>query len=121
MESLYNNPVRKRINKIFDSHILTDNSEALNTISGLCSSNSSNTRRMLVNEIEKRDMLVNKTISIEYNKVKEKLQVLLDSLTSLDSAVKDMSNKLHDSKTKTHHLIAQTTKLKDEKRRPRRN
>lgn len=117
MESLYNNPVRKRINKIFDSHILTDNSEALNTISGLCSSNSSNTRRMLVNEIEKRDMLVNKTISIEYNKVKEKLQVLLDSLTSLDSAVKDMSNKLHDSKTKTHHLIAQTTKLKDEKKK----
>ncbi|XP_063617541.1 conserved oligomeric Golgi complex subunit 6 [Cydia splendana] len=117
MEPIYINPVRKRINKIFDSHILTDNSEALNTISGLCTSNSSNTRRMLVNEIEKRDMLVNKTISIEYNKVSEKLQVLLDSLSTLDSSVRDMSKKLNDSKTKTHHLITQTTKLKSERKK----
>ncbi|XP_063376329.1 conserved oligomeric Golgi complex subunit 6 [Cydia fagiglandana] len=117
MEPIYINPVRKRINKIFDSHILTDNSEALNTISGLCTSNSSNTRRMLVNEIEKRDMLVNKTISIEYNKVSEKLQVLLDSLSALDSSVRDMSKKLNDSKTKTHHLITQTTKLKSERKK----
>ncbi|XP_061707264.1 conserved oligomeric Golgi complex subunit 6 [Cydia pomonella] len=117
MEPIYMNPVRKRINKIFDSHILTDNSEALNTISGLCTTNSSNTRRMLVNEIEKRDMLVNKTISIEYNKVSEKLQVLLNSLSALDSSVRDMSKKLNDSKTKTHHLISQTTKLRDERKK----
>ncbi|XP_047987591.1 conserved oligomeric Golgi complex subunit 6 [Leguminivora glycinivorella] len=117
MDPIFVNPIRKRINKIFDSHILTDNSEALNTISGLCTSNSSNTRRMLVNEIEKRDMLVNKTISIEYNKVSEKLQVLLDSLNALDSSVRDMSKKLNDSKTKTHHLISQTTKLKDERKK----
>lgn len=117
MDSIYNNPIRQRINKIFDSHIVTDNSEALNTVSGLCSSNSAYTRRILVNEIEKRDMLVNKAVLTEYSKVKDKLQVLLSSLTTLDTAVKDMSNRLHESKTKTHHLITQTTKLKDERKK----
>lgn len=117
MDSLYNNPIRQRINKIFDSHIVADNSEALNTVSGLCSSNSAYTRRLLVNEIEKRDMLVNKAVLTEYGKVKDKLQSLVDSLSSLDVAVHDMSNRLHESKTKTHHLITQTTKLKDERKR----
>ncbi|CAH2209144.1 jg22008 [Pararge aegeria aegeria] len=117
MDSAYNNPIRQRINKIFDSHIITDNSEALYTVSGLCSSNSAYTRRILVNEIEKRDLIVNKAILGEYSKVKDKLQVLIDSLNSLDVAVKDMSNRLHESKTKTHHIIAQTTKLKDERRK----
>ncbi|XP_047545261.1 conserved oligomeric Golgi complex subunit 6 [Vanessa atalanta] len=117
MDYVYNNPIRQRINKIFDSHIITDNSEALYTVSGLCSSNSSYTRRVLVNEIEKKDLLVNKTILNEYNKVKDKLQVLIDSLNSVDIAVKDMSNRLHESKTKTHHIIAQTTKLKDERKK----
>lgn len=117
MDSVYNNPIRQRINKIFDTHIITDNSEVLNTVSGLCSSNSAYTRRVLVNEIEKRDMLVNKAVLIEFNKVKGKLHILLDSLTSLDAAVKDMSNRLQESKTKTHHLITQTTKLKDERKK----
>lgn len=117
MDYVYNNPIRQRINKIFDSHIITDNSEALYTVSGLCSANSSYTRRVLVNEIEKRDLLVNKTILTEYNKVKDKLQILIDSLNSLDVTVKDMSNRLHESKTKTHHIIAQTTKLKDDRKK----
>lgn len=111
----YNNPIRQRINKIFDSHIITDNSEALYTVSGLCSSNSAYTRRVLVNEIEKRDLLVNKTILTEFSKVKDKLQGLIDSLNSLDVSVQDMSNRLQESKTKTHHIIARTTKLKDER------
>ncbi|KAL0894858.1 hypothetical protein ABMA27_013373 [Loxostege sticticalis] len=117
MDSMYNNPIRQRINKIFDTHLITDNSDALNTVSGLCTENSSYTRRVLVNEIEKRDVLVNKAILIEFNKVKGKLHILLDSLTSLDAAVKDMSKRLQESKTKTHHLISQTTKLKDERKK----
>ncbi|XP_023945345.2 conserved oligomeric Golgi complex subunit 6 [Bicyclus anynana] len=117
MDTNYNNPIRQRINKIFDNHIITDNSEALYTVSGLCSSNSAYTRRILVNEIEKRDLLVNKTILSEFSKVKDKLQLLIDSLGSLNNAVQDMSNRLHESKTKTHHIIAQTTKLKDERRK----
>lgn len=114
---MYNNPIRQRINKIFDSHIITDNSEALYTISGLCSDNSSYTRRVLVDEIEKRDLSVNKSILLEFGKVKDKLQILIDSLNSLDIAVNDMSNRLHESKTKTHHIIAQTTKLKEDKQK----
>lgn len=117
MDSSYNNPIRQRINKIFDSHILSDNTDALHSVSGFCSSNSAYTRRVIVNEIEKKDMLVNKTVLTEYNKVKDKLQVLLDSLSSLDVAVKDMSRRLSDSKNKTHHLITQTTKLKDERKK----
>lgn len=117
MDSVYTNPIRQRINKIFDSHIVTDNSEALSTVSGLCSSNSAYTRRMLMNEIERKDMLVNKTILLEYNKVNEKLHLLMNSLLTLDVAVMDMSNRLHESKTKTHHLITQTTKLKDERKK----
>ncbi|KAJ2953695.1 hypothetical protein O0L34_g1312 [Tuta absoluta] len=117
MDNIYVNPLRHRINKIFDSHIVADNSEALSTVSGLCSTNSAYTRRILVNEIEKRDMLVNKAVLLEYSKVKDKLQVLLNSLDTLDVAVKDMSNRLHESKTKTHHLITQTTKLKDERKK----
>lgn len=112
----YNNPIRQRINKIFDTHIITDSSEALHTVSGLCSSNSAYTKRVLVNEIEKRDMQVNKAVLIEFNKVKGKLHVLIDSLSTLDASVKDMSSRLQDSKTKTHHLISQTTKLKDERK-----
>ncbi|XP_072936752.1 conserved oligomeric Golgi complex subunit 6 [Epargyreus clarus] len=117
MDSSYNNPISQRINKIFDNHIITDNSEALYTISGLCSSNSAYTRRILVNEIEKKDLLVNKGILTEYNKVKDKLQILLDSLASLDISVKDMSNRLQESKTKTHHIISQTNKLKDDRKK----
>lgn len=119
MESLIklNNPIRKRINKIFDNHLITDNSDALHSVSGLCSSNYAYTRRVLVNEIEKRDMLVNKTVLAEYEKVKDKLEILLNSLSTLDTAVKDMSNRLNDSKTKTHHLISQTTKLKEERKK----
>ncbi|KAG6459299.1 conserved oligomeric Golgi complex subunit 6 [Manduca sexta] len=116
MDSL-NNPIRQRINKIFDNHIITDNSDVLHTVSGLCSSNSAYTRRVLVNEIEKRDMLVNKTVLCEYNKVKDKLQTLLDSLHCLGTAVDDMSNRLRVTKTKTHHIITQTTKLKDERKK----
>ncbi|KAM3964600.1 conserved oligomeric Golgi complex subunit 6 [Aphomia sociella] len=117
MDSLYSNPLRQRINKIFDSHLLTDNSEALNNISGLCTSNSSLTRRVLLNEIEKKDMLVNKAVLIEYNKVNEKLHLLLNSVSALDVAVKDMSARLVETKTKTHHLITQTTKLKDARKK----
>ncbi|CAH0603073.1 unnamed protein product [Chrysodeixis includens] len=117
MDSAYNNPIRQRINKIFDSHIVSDNTDALHSVSGFCSSNSAYTRRVIVNEIEKRDMLVNKGVLLEYNKVKDKLQVLLNSLSSLDIAVKDMSSRLSDSKNKTHHLITQTTKLKDERKK----
>lgn len=117
MDTLGNNTIRQRINKIFDNHIVSDSSDALNSVSGLCSSNSAYTRRILLNEIEKRDMVVNKTILVEYTKVKDKLQVLLNSLSSLDNAVKDMSNRLNESKTKTHHLIAQTTKLKEERKK----
>ncbi|XP_028162772.1 conserved oligomeric Golgi complex subunit 6 [Ostrinia nubilalis] len=117
MDSMYNNPIRQRLNKIFDTHLITDNSDALNTMSGLCTANSSYTRRVLVNEIEKRDVLVNKAVLIEFNKVKGKLHILLDSLANLDAAVIDMSNRLQESKTKTHHLITQTTKLKDERKK----
>uniref|UniRef100_A0A2A4K721 Conserved oligomeric Golgi complex subunit 6 n=1 Tax=Heliothis virescens TaxID=7102 RepID=A0A2A4K721_HELVI len=117
MDSAYNNPLRQRINKIFDSHVLSDNTDALHSVSGFCSTNSAYTRRVIVNEIEKKDMLVNKAVLVEYNKVKDKLQVLLDSLLSLDVAVKDMSSRLSDSKNKTHHLITQTTKLKDERKK----
>lgn len=117
MDSAYNNPLRQRINKIFDNHVLSDNTDALHSVSGFCSTNSAYTRRVIVNEIEKKDMLVNKAVLVEYNKVKDKLQVLLDSLLSLDVAVKDMSSRLSDSKNKTHHLITQTTKLKDERKK----
>ncbi|XP_011556330.3 conserved oligomeric Golgi complex subunit 6 [Plutella xylostella] len=118
MESVYTtNPIRKKINKIFDSHIITDNSEALNTLSGLCLKKSNNTKRVLINEIEKRDMLVNKAVLTEYNKVKEKLNILLNTISSLDESVKDMSSRLNDSKTKTHHLISQTTRLKDDSKK----
>lgn len=117
MDNISNNTIRQRINKIFDNHLVSDSSDALNSVSGLCASNSAYTRRILLNEIEKRDMLVNKTILTEYNKVKDKLQVLLDSLSFLDHAVRDMSNRLSESKNKTHHLIAQTTKLKGERKK----
>ncbi|XP_014370018.2 conserved oligomeric Golgi complex subunit 6 [Papilio machaon] len=117
MESFYNNPIRQKINKIFDTHLITDDSEALYTVSGLCSANSAYTRRILVNEIEKRDLLVNKAVLVEYNKVRDKLQSLLNSISSLDVAVSDMSNRLQESKTKTHHIITQTTKLKEERKK----
>ncbi|XP_013133497.1 PREDICTED: conserved oligomeric Golgi complex subunit 6 [Papilio polytes] len=117
MDSFYNNPIRQKINKIFDSHLITDDSEALYTVSGLCSANSAYTRRILVNEIEKRDLLVNKAVLVEYNKVKDKLQSLLNAISSLDVAVSDMSNRLQESKTKTHHIITQTTKLKEERKK----
>lgn len=118
MEStLSSNPLRKKINKIFDSHIVADNSEALNTLSGLCTTNSTNTKRVLINEIEKRDMLVNKAVLMEFNKVTAKLRSLLDTISSLDKAVEDMSSRLSDSQIKTRHLISQTTKLKDQSKR----
>ncbi|CAH0404880.1 unnamed protein product [Chilo suppressalis] len=117
MDHHYGNPIRQRINKIFDTHLLTDNSDVLKTASGICSSNSAYTRRVLVNEIEKRDVLVNKAVLSEFGKVKDKLQVFLESLASLDAAVKDMSSRLQDSKIKTHHLIKQTTKLKEERKK----
>lgn len=112
-----NDMLKKQINKIFDSHIMSDNSDALNLISGLCVSNSSNTRRMLVNEIEKRDMLVNKQVLEEFAKVKDNLDVLTNSLKSLTVSINDMSTRLNDSKTKTRHLINQTTKLSEEKKK----
>ncbi|CAK1549992.1 unnamed protein product [Leptosia nina] len=117
MEDIYKNPIRHKINKIFDSHVIADNSEALYTISGLCSSDSAYMRRTILNEIEKKDLLVNKAILTEYGKVKDKLNVLLKSLKTLDVSVKDMSNRLNESKTKTHHIIAQTTKLNDERKK----
>lgn len=117
METYTANPIRQRINKIFDNHIASDSTDALHSVSGLCSSNSAYTRRVLVNEIEKRDTLVNKAVLAEYRKVKDKFQSLLDSLDSLNSAVNDMSKRLNDSKTKTHHLITQTTNLKDERKK----
>lgn len=112
-----NDSLKKKINKIFDNHILSDNKEALCMISGLCVTNTSNTRRMLVNEIEKRDMLVNKAVLFEFSKVKEKLETLTTSLKSLNESVSDMSTKLKDSKRKTRHLIDQTNKLREEKRK----
>lgn len=115
MDISHNNTIRLRINKIFDNHIVTDNSDALNSVSGICVANSAYSRRVLLNEIEKRDMLVNKAVLSEYNKVKDKLNLLLNTLKSLDTAVKDMSTRLSDTKMKTHHLITQTNKLKEER------
>ncbi|CAF4757977.1 unnamed protein product [Pieris macdunnoughi] len=119
MENIYSNPIRQKINKIFDSHVIADNTDALYTISGLCSSDSAYMRRTLVNEIEKKDLQVNKAILTEYGKVKDKLNLFLKSLRTLDVAVKDMSNRLNESKTKTHHIIVQTTKLNDERKKTR--
>ncbi|CAH4005331.1 conserved oligomeric Golgi complex subunit 6 [Pieris brassicae] len=119
MENIYSNPIRQKINKIFDSHVIADNTDALYTISGLCSSDSAYMRRTLVNEIEKKDLQVNKAILTEYGKVKDKLNLFLNSLRTLDVTVKDMSNRLNESKTKTHHIIVQTTKLNDERKKTR--
>ncbi|XP_022124520.2 conserved oligomeric Golgi complex subunit 6 [Pieris rapae] len=119
MDNIYSNPIRQKINKIFDSHVIADNTDALYTISGLCSSDSAYMRRTLVNEIERKDLQVNKAILTEYGKVKDKLNLFLKSLRTLDVGVKDMSNRLMESKTKTHHIIVQTTKLNDERKKTR--
>lgn len=118
MDISKNDSLKKKINKIFDSHIISNNSEALNMISGLCvSSTPANTRRDLLNEIEKRDMLVNKAVLQEFSKVKQHLDLLTKSLKTLNSSINDMSSRLNDSKTKTRQLINQTAKLNDEKKK----
>ncbi|XP_050670068.1 conserved oligomeric Golgi complex subunit 6 [Leptidea sinapis] len=117
MENLFNNPIRQKINSIFDNHVIADSSDALYTISGLCALDSAHTKRTLINEIEKKDLMVNNAILKEYAKVKDTINSMLLSLKSLDTAVTDMSNRLNESKTKTHHIIAQTNRLNEERKK----
>lgn len=117
MDTQVDSALKRKINKIFDNHIISDNHDVLNITELNVIMPSSNTRRVLVNELEKRDMLVNKSILYEFNKVKQNLDTLTESLKTLSMTVNDMSNRLNDSKAKTCHLINQTTKLSDEKKR----
>lgn len=110
--------VRSKINNIIDNHIGSEreSTEALKSLSSIYPSNSEKTRRNFKNEIEKRDLNINKSFLESFCSVKDTLNDIYNNIAEMNVAVENMASRLQDSKTKTHHLLQQTMTLQEEKK-----
>lgn len=111
-----NNPLARKLNKILENKLDSDKEtlEALKALSTFFPENTLRARRNLRSDIEKRSLLVNEEFVQAFKNVKEVLDDLYTSITEMNQCCTDMRNRLQTTKSHTHDLISQTTKLQAE-------
>ncbi|XP_059482934.1 conserved oligomeric Golgi complex subunit 6 [Neocloeon triangulifer] len=115
-ETAVSNQLNKRLKKILDVRLENDKEtlEALKELSSFYKENTLQGRRNFVSQIEKQSLCINEEFLGELRKVKEALDGIHSDVASMNEMVKEMKVSLHSTKTKTHNLIEQTTRLKSE-------
>ncbi|XP_067127837.1 conserved oligomeric Golgi complex subunit 6 [Centruroides vittatus] len=110
------NPLARKLNKILENKLDNDKEtlEALKALSTFFPENTLRARRNLRSDIEKRSLIVNEEFVQSFRNVKEVLDDLYTSVTEMNQCCTEMRNRLQTTKSHTHDLISQTTKLQAE-------
>ncbi|CAF1462032.1 unnamed protein product, partial [Didymodactylos carnosus] len=109
-------PVQRKLQKILDLKLESDKDliESLKYLSTFFNENSVRTRRSLRSTIEKRSLTLNDQFEECFRVVKEQLDDLNDTVTSMSSCCEDMTQRLKDVKAQTQELISKTTQIQNE-------
>lgn len=110
------NVLSRRLNKILETRLENDKDtlEALKELSTFFTENTLQARRSLRSKIEKRSLAINEDFLSAFREVKEALDGIYSDVCEMNNSVQNMTSRLQATKTQTHHLIEQTTKLQGE-------
>ncbi|XP_069686337.1 conserved oligomeric Golgi complex subunit 6 [Periplaneta americana] len=110
------NVITRRLNKILETRLENDKDtlEALKELSTFFTENTLQSRRNLRSKIEKRSLAINEDFLSAFREVKEALDAIYNDVSEMNNSVQNMTSRLQATKTQTHHLIDQTTKLQAE-------
>ncbi|RZF43377.1 hypothetical protein LSTR_LSTR001638 [Laodelphax striatellus] len=111
-----NSAVTKRLNKVLETRLDNDKDtlEALKELSVFFTENTLQSRRSLRSKIEKRSLLINEEFLSAFRMVKEALDSVYNDVSEMNNSVQNMTLQLQATKSQTHDLIEQTTKLQCE-------
>lgn len=110
------NHLSRKLAKLLEARLDTDKDtlDALKDLSTFFSENTINNRRNLRSEIEKRSLRVNEEFLESFREVKEALDGLYEDVVAMNECCNDMMGRLQATKSQTHDLINETTKLQAE-------
>ncbi|CAF0848110.1 unnamed protein product [Rotaria sordida] len=109
-------PVQRKLQKILDLKLESDKDliESLKYLSSFFNENSVRTRRSLRSTIEKRSLTLNDQFEECFRVVKQQLDQLNDTVTSMSTCCEDMTQRLKNVKAQTQELINKTTQIQNE-------
>ncbi|GIY49433.1 conserved oligomeric Golgi complex subunit 6 [Caerostris extrusa] len=110
------NHLSRKLTKLLEARLDTDKDtlDALKDLSTFFTENNIQNRRNLRSEIEKRSLRVNEEFLESFRDVKEALDNLYSDVSAMNECCNDMMDRLQATKSQTHDLINETTKLKAE-------
>ncbi|CAF2672463.1 unnamed protein product [Rotaria sp. Silwood2] len=110
-------PVQRKLQKILDLKLESDKDliESLKYLSTFFTENSVRTRRSLRSTIEKRSLTLNDQFEECFRVVKQQLDQVNDTVTSMSTCCEDMTQRLKNVKAQTQELINKTTQIQNEK------
>ncbi|GFT06074.1 conserved oligomeric Golgi complex subunit 6 [Nephila pilipes] len=110
------NHLSRKLAKLLEARLDTDKDtlDALKDLSTFFTENTINNRRNLRSEIEKRSLRVNEEFLESFREVKEALDGLYGDVVAMNECCNDMMSRLQATKSQTHDLINETTKLQAE-------
>ncbi|CAF2183081.1 unnamed protein product [Rotaria magnacalcarata] len=109
-------PVQRKLQKILDLKLESDKDliESLKYLSTFFNENSVRTRRSLRSTIEKRSLTLNDQFEECFRVVKQQLDQVNDTVTSMSTCCEDMTQRLKNVKAQTQELINKTTQIQNE-------
>ena len=108
---------QNKLQKLFDLKLESDKDliESLKYLSTFFNENSVRSRRSLRSSIEKRSLTLNDQFEECFRVVKQQLDLLNDTVTSISTCCEDMTQRLKNVKAQTQELIDKTTEIQKEK------
>ncbi|UJR20606.1 hypothetical protein I4U23_023731 [Adineta vaga] len=108
--------VQRRLQKILDLKLESDKDliDSLKYLSSFFNENSVRTRRSLRSTIEKRSLTLNDQFEECFRVVKQQLDQVNETVTSMSTSCQDMTQRLKNVKTQTQELINKTTQIQNE-------
>ncbi|CAF1225452.1 unnamed protein product [Adineta steineri] len=108
--------LQRRLQKILDLKLESDKDliESLKYLSTFFNENSVRTRRSLRSTIEKRSLTLNDQFEECFRVVKQQLDQLNGTITSMSTCCEDMTQRLKNVKAQTQELINKTTQIQNE-------
>lgn len=108
---------QNKLQKLFDLKLESDKDliDSLKYLSTFFNENSVRSRRSLRSSIEKRSLTLNDQFEECFRVVKQQLDLLNDTVTSMSTCCEDMTQRLKNVKAQTQELIDKTTEIQKEK------
>uniref|UniRef100_A0A914VS97 Conserved oligomeric Golgi complex subunit 6 n=1 Tax=Plectus sambesii TaxID=2011161 RepID=A0A914VS97_9BILA len=113
------NPITKKLNKILDSKIETDQEllDALETVSPFLTENTLQRRRNLRRDLEQRSLETNIRFLNSFRKVRDAVEGVTKDVDEMSKCCEAMTNRLRATKEQTRDLLNQTTSLQNQSKR----